>query len=92
MTPAGPCQPGDVLGAVQGDVVVIGTSMAEVAWQVIERLLIPGGELLTLIRGLAADDNLLTDLTARARHMFRQLQVEVVNGGQPGYPLLLGVE
>ena len=92
MTPAGLCQPGDVLGAVQGDVVVIGTSMAEVAWQVIERLVIPGGELLTLIRGLAADDNLLTDLTARARHLFRQLHVEVVNGGQPGYPLLLGVE
>ena len=71
MTPALLCQPGDVLGAVQGDVVVIGTSMAEVAWQVIERLVIPGGELLTLIRGLAADDNLLTDLPSRARHMFR---------------------
>jgi uncharacterized protein len=92
MTPAGRCQPGDVLGAVQGDVVVIGTSMAEVAWQVVERLLTPGGELLTLIRGLAADDNLLTDLTARVRQMSRPLDVEIVNGGQPGYPLLLGVE
>ncbi|HJQ85979.1 MAG TPA: DAK2 domain-containing protein [Propionibacteriaceae bacterium] len=92
VTPAGRCQPGDVLGAVQGDVVVIGTSMAEVAWQVVERLLTPGGELLTLIRGLAADDNLLTDLTARVRQMSRPLDVEIVNGGQPGYPLLLGVE
>jgi len=92
MTPAGRCQPGDVLGAVQGDVVVIGTSMAEVAWQVVERLLTPGGELLTLIRGLAADDNLLTDLTARVRQLSRPLDVEIVNGGQPGYPLLLGVE
>jgi dihydroxyacetone kinase-like predicted kinase len=92
MTPAGRCQPGDVLGAVQGDVVVIGTSMAEVAWQVVERLLTPGGELLTLIRGLAADDNLLTDLTARVGQMSRPLDVEIVNGGQPGYPLLLGVE
>ena len=92
MTPAGPCQPGDVLGAVEGDVVVIGTSMAEVAWQVVERLLTPGGELLTLIRGLAADDNLLPDLTARVRQMSRPLDVEIVNGEQPGYPLLLGVE
>jgi uncharacterized protein len=92
MTPAGRCQPGDVLGAVQGDVVVIGTSMAEVAWQVVERLLTPGGELLTLIRGLAADDNLLADLAARVRQMSRPLDVEIVNGGQPDYPLLLGVE
>jgi uncharacterized protein len=92
MTPAGRCQPGDVLGAVQGDVVVIGTSMAEVAWQVVERLLTPGGELLTLIRGLAADDNLLPDLAARVRRLSRPLDVEIVNGGQPGYPLLLGVE
>ena len=43
MTTAGRCQPGDVLGAVQGDVVVIGTSLAEVAWQVVERLLAAGG-------------------------------------------------
>ena len=69
MTPAGRCQPGDVLGAVQGDVVVIGTSMAEVAWQVVDRLLTAGGELLTLVRGLDADDNLLPDLAARVREM-----------------------
>ena len=92
MTPAGRCQPGDVLGAVQGDVVVIGTSMAEVAWQVVDRLLTAGGELLTLVRGLDADDNLLPDLAARVREMSRTVDVEIVDGGQPRYPLLLGVE
>jgi dihydroxyacetone kinase-like predicted kinase len=92
MTKAGPCQPGDVLGAVQGDVVVIGASVADVAWQVVERLLTAGGELLTLIRGLDADDNLLPDLAARARGMFQALDIEILDGGQPGYPLLLGVE
>ncbi len=92
MTPVGRCQPGDVLGAVQGDVVVIGTSMAEVAWQVVDRLLTAGGELLTLVRGLDADDNLLPDLAARVREMSRTLDVEIVDGGQPRYPLLLGVE
>jgi hypothetical protein len=92
MTRAGRCQPGDVLGAVQGDVVVIGTSVAEVAWQVVGRLLTAGGELLTLIRGLDADDNLVPDLAARVREMSRALDVEILDGGQPGYPLLLGVE
>jgi DAK2 domain fusion protein YloV len=92
MTMAGRCQQGDVLGTIQGDVVVIGTSLAEVAWQVVERLLAAGGELLTLVRGLDADDDLLPDLAARVRDLSRAIDVEVVNGGQPRYPLLLGLE
>jgi uncharacterized protein len=92
MTMAGRCQPGDVLGAVEGDVVVIGTSLAEVAWQVVERLLAAGGELLTLVRGMDADNDLVPDLTARVRNWSRAVDVEVVDGGQPRYPLLLGLE
>jgi uncharacterized protein len=89
---AGRCQPGDVLGAVQGDVVVIGSSLAEVAWQVVERLLAAGGELLTLVRGLELDDDLLPALTARVQDRSRAVDIEVLDGGQPRYPLLLGLE
>jgi DAK2 domain fusion protein YloV len=92
MTMAGRCKPGDVLGAVEGNVVVIGTSMAEVAWQVVERLLAAGGELLTLVRGLGATEDLLPGLTARVREWSSTVDVEVLDGRQPRYPLLLGVE
>jgi dihydroxyacetone kinase-like predicted kinase len=92
MTKVGRCQPGDVLGAIQGDVVIIGTSITDVAWQVVEQLLSAGGELLTLIRGLDADENLPPDLAARVRQMSHGLDIEILDGGQPGYPLLLGVE
>jgi uncharacterized protein len=92
MTMAGPCEPGDVLGAVEGDVVVIGTSTTEVAWQVLQRLVSAGGELLTLVRGIDADDDLLSDLTARVQERFPTVDVEVVDGGQGRYPLLLGLE
>jgi dihydroxyacetone kinase-like predicted kinase len=92
MTMAGRCRPGDVLGAVEGDVVVIGTSMVEVAWQVVQRLVSAGGELLTMVRGIEADDDLLSDLTARVRERFRTVDVEMVDGRQAGYPLLLGLE
>jgi dihydroxyacetone kinase-like predicted kinase len=91
MTGAGPCRPGDVLGIVDGYVVVIGR-MADVAWQVVERLLGAGGELLTLVRGSDADDDLLSHLTARVRVRFPAVDVDVVDGNQPRYPLLLGVE
>ncbi len=92
MTMAGRCRPGDVLGAVEGDVVVIGTSLAEIAWQVVERLLAAGGELLTLVRGLDADDDLVPDLVARVRDWSPVVDIEVLDGGQPRYPLLLGLE
>jgi len=92
MTMAGRCQTGDVLGAVEGDVVVIGTTMAEVAWQVVQRLISAGGELLTLVYGVDADDDLIADLTTRVRERFGTIDIEVVDGGQVRYPLLLGLE
>jgi dihydroxyacetone kinase-like predicted kinase len=92
MTTAGQCEPGDVLGVVEGDVVVIGTSMTDIAWQVLQRLASTGGELLTLVRGIDADDDLLSDLTARVPERFPTIEVDVVDGGQGRYPLLLGLE
>jgi DAK2 domain fusion protein YloV len=92
LTTAGPCEPGDVLGAVGGDVVIIGTSMVEVAWQVVLRLTSVGGELLTVVRGVGAEDDLVSVLATRVREQFRTIDVDVVDGGQPRYPLLLGLE
>ena len=92
-TVAGRLEPGEVIGTVDHDVVAVGTSLVEVAWQVIQRLLLGvGGELLTLVRGREADVALLSDLTARVHERFPSLEVEVVDGGQPRYPLLLGLE
>jgi uncharacterized protein len=92
MTTAGRCGPGDVLGAVEGDVVIIGASMVEVAWQVVLRLANAGGELLTLVRGVGADHDLVTDIASRVQERFPTIDVEIVDGGQPRYPLLLGLE
>jgi len=38
------------------------------------------------------DDDLLSDLTTRVRDRFPTVDIEVVDGGQAHYPLLLGVE
>ena len=92
VTSAGRCEPGAVLGLIEGDVVLIGTSLEEVAWQVVQRLLSAGGELLTLVRGTGAGDDLSTRITARVRQRFPMVDVEVLEGGQSRYPLLLGLE
>jgi DAK2 domain fusion protein YloV len=91
MTMAGPCEPGDVLGVVAGDFAVVGTDLAEVAVEVLERLLGGGGELVTLVGG--ADSNGLAqrceDYVAD-RHA--HVDVVVYDGGQDRYPLLMSVE
>jgi dihydroxyacetone kinase-like predicted kinase len=92
LTWAGVCHPGDVLGIVDGDVAFLGTDLAESAREVLGRLLSAGGELVTLVVGADAGP----DLAARTADALTQerpdVEVVVVDGGQPVYPLLIGVE
>jgi hypothetical protein len=91
MTTAGPCEPGDVLGAVEGDFVVVGGDLFAVAADVLERLLGGGGELVTLVAG--ADGGDLAERCATHLAATRPtVDVVVYDGGQPRYPLLVGVE
>ncbi len=91
MTMAGPCEPGDVLGAIEGDFVAVGQDLDEVAATVLERLLGGGGELVTIVAGV--DGAELAARTARyveANHP--SVDVVVYDGGQERYPLLVAVE
>jgi DAK2 domain fusion protein YloV len=92
ITTAGPCREGDVLGVVQGDFAVVGTDLADVARQVLDRLLSGGGELVTVVRGVEADDALLRAVREHLRRRYREVEVAVIDGGQERYVLLLGVE
>ncbi len=92
LTMAGRCQPGDVLGLVNGEVVEIGSDVADVSERLLSRLLGVGGELVTLLLGADADDALGPRLTARLAEIAPLAEVAVFSGGQPSYPLLIGVE
>ena len=94
MTSAGICHPGEILGLVENDIVVLGDAAEVVACAVTDRMLAAGGELVTLVCG---EDPLpgrpLAEAVRRHLHQTR-LDVEVVvyDGGQLHYPLLIGVE
>jgi hypothetical protein len=92
LTSAGRCRPGDVVGAVDGDVVVVGKNLAAVVADVVARLLAGGGELLTVIKGAGAGPELLDVVAREARASHHDLEVSIIDGGQSTYPLLLGVE
>ncbi|HET7399244.1 MAG TPA: DAK2 domain-containing protein [Intrasporangium sp.] len=92
MTSGGPCAPGDALGIVDGDIVLVGSDQEAVAVEVVSRLLSSGGELLTVLRGEDATDALLDAIARAARRQRPDLEVARIDGGQTVYPVLLGVE
>jgi DAK2 domain fusion protein YloV len=93
ITMAGPCEPGDVLGAIAGDFVVVGDDLAEVARDVLGRLLGGGGEMVTLVSGGDdADGELARSCAEWLEEQHPAVDVVVYDGGQERYPLLVAVE
>jgi DAK2 domain fusion protein YloV len=90
LTSAGRCQPGDVLGSAEGDVVVIGSDLGAVSCDLLDRLLSAGGEMATLVIG---PDEELGDVVCR--HLGTQhptIEVTRYGGGPEGILLQVGVE
>jgi DAK2 domain fusion protein YloV len=92
-TPRGPVRAGDWIGLRRGEgIVSAGATAEEAATALLERLLTPERELLTVITGVqatrAATDAVLAWLTAHRP----AVEVEVHEGGQPLYPFLFGAE
>lgn len=92
LTTAGPCAVGDVLGLVDGDIVVVGREVAEVAREILDRMLAIGGELVTLVLGADAGDDLRSGLPDWLAQVHPLAEVVVHDGGQPLWPLIMGVE
>ncbi|WP_372734330.1 DAK2 domain-containing protein [Nocardioides sp.] len=93
ITMAGPCEPGDVLGAIAGDFVVVGSDLTQVARDVLSRLLGGGGEMVTLVSGAEDDGGALAEeCAAWLEEQHPTVDVVVYDGGQERYPLLVAVE
>jgi uncharacterized protein len=92
VTMAGVCEVGDVLGIVDGDFAVIGSDLVEVANTVVDRMLGSGGELVTVVTGADTDRALAEAVVSHVRAARPEVDTVVYDGGQPRYPLLIGVE
>jgi DAK2 domain fusion protein YloV len=93
ITMAGPCEPGDVLGAIGGDFVVVGSDLTDVAEDVLGRLLGGGGEMVTLVSGRDDAGGALARACADwLEEHHPAVDVVVYDGGQDRYPLLVAVE
>ncbi|MER7006378.1 Dak phosphatase, partial [Dactylosporangium sp. NPDC000555] len=92
LTVAGRCQPGDILAIVDGEVNLIGQDLTQTAYRLLDRMLAGGGELVTLVAGRDAPEGLTAALTAHVEGSWPFVEVQCYEGGQPHYPLLVGVE
>ncbi|MDX6739092.1 DAK2 domain-containing protein [Actinocorallia sp. A-T 12471] len=92
MTSVGVCRAGDVLGLIEGDVVLIGASMAEVAGQVLARMLSGGGEVVTVVTGTGVPAGFAAGIAEGLRAQRPDVELTVYDGGQVLYPVLFGVE
>jgi len=92
LTVAGRCQPGDVLALVEGEVLLIGSDLSATCATLLDRMLDGGGEMVTLVLGSGAPADLGDSLLRYLNHHRPFVEVQLYDGGQPHYPLLVGVE
>jgi len=98
ITWVGVCQPGDVLGLLDGEVVLIEAGpvtdelVLGAAHKLADRMLAGGGELVTALPGADAPAGMAEDLEEHVRAEHREVEFTCYAGGQAEAILLLGVE
>ncbi|MEV0683714.1 DAK2 domain-containing protein [Nocardia sp. NPDC050378] len=92
LTMVGTCSPGDGLGLVGEDVVVIDPDVVGAGRILLDRMLGLGGELVTLLMGAGAGHELGQILADHVRAGFPGVDVVVYSGGQQADLVQIGVE
>lgn len=92
LTYVGTCEPGDALGLMGHEVVVVEAEPTAAVARLVDRALGSGGELVTLILGAGAPDGLGEHISDHVTREHPGVDVMVYFGGQAGDLLQLGVE
>lgn len=92
ITMGGRCEPGDVLGVIEGEFAIVGDDQAAVAFDIIDRLWTGSTEIVTVVTGEGCADDAVTSLRASLHDVRPDVDTVVYDGGQRRYPMLLAVE
>lgn len=83
---------GEFIGLVEEKVVISSPSLEEVVERVADRLLADGREILTVLLGEDQEAARAAEVVKRLRARHPGAEIELFEGGQPHYPLLLSAE
>ncbi|SFK84363.1 hypothetical protein SAMN05421835_13742 [Amycolatopsis sacchari] len=96
ITWVGLAHPGDLVGFVDGEVVLVEPlseeNLVTAAMTVLRRMLAVGGELVTVLTGAAAPEGVARELADRLREERPEVEFASYPGGQTEAVLLIGVE
>lgn len=83
---------GDIIGIASGDLIAGGKTVAATALKLLKELIDKDSEIISLIKGKDFSDGEAAALAAKLEAKYRDIEVNVYDGGQPLYPLIIGVE
>jgi DAK2 domain fusion protein YloV len=83
---------GSLIGLIDDEVVVSADGLRFLVLELLDRLGAGEAEILTLYQGADLDALTLDDVVQAVKERYTRQELEVVDGGQPLYPLLIAVE
>jgi DAK2 domain fusion protein YloV len=92
VTPAGAVATGDWIGLADGDLIVIAKTAQSALTRLLENLVGGDAELVTLICGRQAEPPATAGARSWLESRWPDVQIEMVDGGQPLYAYLIAVE
>jgi DAK2 domain fusion protein YloV len=92
LTMAGACKSGDYLGLINGEINVIESDLLTVSQNLLQRMLAPGAELLTIVTGNELTTFDIDRFLSWVKANYPLIDLELVSGEQPLWPFIFGVE
>ena len=86
------CQVRQAIGILNGKLSATGDEAGDVISDLLTKIDLAEAEVITIYYGADTEEAEAETLGARIRKQHPQLQVEVINGGQPHYDYIIGIE
>jgi uncharacterized protein len=83
---------GDLIGLVNGNLVIAGQDMDNVIREALQRMNIDRYEIVTLYFGEDVNEQQAEDTAKSIKEKYSHLEIEVVDGGQPHYAFIISAE
>jgi dihydroxyacetone kinase-like predicted kinase len=80
------------IGLLDGELIAVGDSNADVINQLLSRLNIEKAEVVTIYYGEDAETEEAEQINADVTQRYPHLQIELIKGGQPHYSYIISVE